>query len=40
MNGETRNESRYQIMNPNYTQVGISVYDIGGIYYIAAEFGY
>ena len=34
------NESRYQIMNPEYTQVGISIYDIGGIYYIAAEFGY
>ena len=34
------NESRYQIMNPDYTQVGISIYDIDDIYYIAAEFGY
>ena len=34
------NESRYQIMNPDYTQCGISIYDIDGTYYIAAEFGY
>lgn len=34
------NDSRYQIMNPDYKQVGISIYDIDGIYYIAAEFGY
>lgn len=34
------NESRYQIMNPDYTQVGISIYDIDDIYYIAAEFGW
>lgn len=34
------NESRYQIMNPDYTQCGISIYDIDGIYYIAMEFGW
>jgi len=34
------NDSRVQIMNPFYTQCGISIYDIDGIYYIAAEFSY
>lgn len=34
------NVSRYEIMNPEYTQVGISIYDIDDTYYIAAEFGY
>lgn len=34
------NGSRYQIMNPDYTQCGISIYDIDGTYYIAAEFSY
>lgn len=34
------NDSRKQLMNPDYTQCGISIYDIDGIYYIAAEFGY
>lgn len=34
------NGSRYQIMNPDYTQCGISIYDIEGTYYIAAEFSY
>lgn len=34
------NKSRMQIMNPDYTQCGISIYDIEGTYYIAAEFGY
>lgn len=34
------NGSRYQIMNPDYTQCGISIYDINGTYYIAAEFSY
>lgn len=34
------NKSRMEIMNPDYTQCGISVYDIDNIYYIAAEFGY
>lgn len=34
------NESRYQIMHPYYTQCGVSIYDIDGIYYIAMEFGY
>jgi len=34
------NKSRMQIMNPDYTQCGISIYDINGTYYIAAEFGY
>ena len=34
------NRSRMQIMNPDYTQCGISIYDIDGTYYIAAEFAY
>ncbi len=34
------NKSRMQIMNPDYTQCGISVYDINGTYYIAALFSY
>lgn len=34
------NKSRMQIMHPDYTQCGISIYDIDGIYYIAAEFSY
>lgn len=34
------NKSREQIMNPFYTQCGISIYDINGTYYIAAEFSY
>lgn len=34
------NESRYQLMNPEYTQVGLSIYDIDNIYYIAMELGY
>lgn len=34
------NSSRYEIMNPDYTQCGISIYDIDGTYYIAAEFSY
>lgn len=34
------NKSRMQIMDPDYTQCGISIYDIDGTYFIAAEFGY
>lgn len=34
------NKSRMQIMDPDYTQCGISIYDIDGQYFIAAEFGY
>lgn len=34
------NKSRMQIMNPDYTQCGISIYDIDGQYFIAAEFAY
>ncbi|MDO4187762.1 MAG: CAP domain-containing protein [Lachnospiraceae bacterium] len=34
------NDSRKQLMNPDYTQCGISIYDIDGIYYIAAVFGW
>lgn len=34
------NKSRMQIMNPDYTQCGISIYDINGTYYIAALFSY
>lgn len=34
------NKTRMQLMNPEYTSVGVSVYDIQGTYYIAAIFGY
>ena len=34
------NDSRKQLMNPDYSQCGISIYDIDGVYYIAAVFGW
>lgn len=34
------NKSRMQIMHPDYTQCGIAAYKIGGVNFIAAEFGY
>lgn len=34
------NDTRVQLMNPEYTSVGVSVYKINGTYFIAAEFGY
>jgi len=34
------NASRYEMMNPDYTQCGISIYDIDGTYYVAVEFAY
>jgi len=34
------NKSRMQLMNPDYTQCGISIYDIDDTYYIAAELSY
>lgn len=36
----TVNKSRMEIMNPDYTECGISIYDIDGTYFIAAEFAY
>lgn len=34
------NSSRYEMMNPDYTQCGISIYDINSTYYVAVEFAY
>lgn len=34
------NKTRMNIMNPDYTQIGTSVYNINGTLFIAAEFGY
>lgn len=34
------NKTRVQLMNPEFEQIGVSVYDIDGIYYVAAMFGY
>lgn len=34
------NKTRVQLMNPEYTQIGTSVYNINGTLFIAAEFGY
>ena len=34
------NDTRVQLMNPDYTQVGTSVYNIDGTLYVAVEFGY
>lgn len=34
------NKSRMQIMHPDYTQCGISIYDINGTLFLAAEFSY
>lgn len=34
------NDTRVQLMNPDYTQIGTSVYNINGNLYIAAEFGW
>ena len=34
------NDTRIQLMNPDYTKIGTSVYNIDGTLYIAAIFGY
>lgn len=34
------NQTRVQLMNPDYTQIGTSVYNINGNLFIAAEFGW
>lgn len=34
------NVSRMEMMNPDYTQCGISIYDIEDTYYVAVEFAY
>lgn len=34
------NKTRVQLLNQEFKQIGVSVYDIDGIYYVAAMFGY